>query len=65
MCNIWVLKFSLDVISEFSQCIPELHHVLSDGVEVLERTTDVTRAFVKIQGIVQDDLVTKMSDYCI
>ena len=49
----------LDIVSQLPENIPELHHVLRDGVEVLESAVDVTRAFVEIQGIVQDDFVTK------
>ena len=62
MAEIKEFGFSLNVISEFSECIPQLHHVVSDGVEVLESTADVTRAFVEIQSIVKDDLVTETSD---
>ena len=36
-----------------------MHHVLSDGVEVLESAVNVTGSFVKIQGIVQDDFITE------
>ena len=48
----------LNVISELTQNIPELHHVLRDGVEVLQSTVDVTWTFIQIQSIIQDDLVT-------
>ena len=34
-------KFLLDVIPELPQRRPELHHVLRDGVEVLESAVDV------------------------
>ena len=49
----------LNVISELTQNIPELHHVLRDGVEVLQSTVDVTWTFIQIQSIIQDDFVTK------
>ena len=55
------LLLSLNVIPELPQRSPELHHVLGDGVEVLESALDVTRAFVQIQGIVQDNLVTTIT----
>ena len=35
-----------------------MHHVLGDGVEVLQRAVDVARALLHVQGVVQDDLVT-------
>ena len=34
-----------------------MHHVLGDGVEVLQCTIDVARALLHVQGVVQDDLV--------
>ena len=49
---------SLDVVPELTKRSPELHHVLGDGVEVLQRAVDVTRALLHVQGVVQDDLVT-------
>ena len=48
----------LNVISEFPQGGPELHHVLRDGVEILQRAVDVARALLHVQGVVEDDLVT-------
>ena len=49
----------LDVIPELPQRRPELHHVLRDGVEVLESAVDVARTFFHVQSVVQDNLVTK------
>ena len=49
----------LDVIPELPQRRPELHHVLRDGVEVLESAVDVARTFLHVQSVVQDNLVTK------
>ena len=54
-----VTKFLLDVIPELPQRRPELHHVLRDGVEVLESAVDVTRTFIQIQSVVQDHLVAR------
>ena len=48
----------LDVIPELPQRRPELHHVLRDGVEVLESAVDVARTFFHIQSVIQDNLVT-------
>ena len=52
-------KFLLDVIPELPQRRPELHHVLRDGVEVLESAVDVARTFFHVQSVIQDNLVTK------
>ena len=52
------IHFLLNVVSEFPQGGPELHHVLGDGVEVLQCAVDVARALLHVQGVVQDDLVT-------
>ena len=49
----------LDVIPELPQRRPELHHVLRDGVEVLESAVDVARTFFHVQSVIQDNLVTK------
>ena len=48
----------LDVIPKLPQRRPELHHVLRDGVEVLESAVDVARTFFHIQSVIQDNLVT-------
>ena len=37
-----VSRFLLDVIPELPQRRPELHHVLCDGVEILQCTVNVT-----------------------
>ena len=54
-----VTKFLLDVVPELPQRRPELHHVLRDGVEVLESAVDVAGTFLHVQSVVQDNLVTK------
>ena len=54
-----VARFLLDVIPELPQRRPELHHVLRDGVEVLESAVDVAGTFLHVQSVVQDNLVTK------
>ena len=53
-----VYTYLLYVIPELPQSGAELHHVLRDGVEVLQGAVDVARALLHIQGVVQDDLVT-------
>ena len=55
------VKFLLDVIPELPKRRPELHHVLRDGVEVLESAVDVTRALIEIQSVVQDHLVARIA----
>ena len=55
---IYQIIFLLNVVSELPQGGPELHHILSDGVEVFQRAVDVTRALLHVKGVVQDDLVT-------
>ena len=46
----------LDIVSQLSENIPELHHVLRDGVEVLESAVDVAGPLLHIQCIVQNNL---------
>ena len=53
-------KSLLNIVSELPEDVPELHHVLGDGVEVLESAVDVTRTFIQIQSVVQDHLVAKI-----
>ena len=52
----------LDIVSQLPQNIPELHHVLRDGVEILQSAVDVAGALVQVQGVVQDDFVTGGGD---
>ena len=51
--------YLLYIISQLSQGRPQLHHVLRGGVEVLEGTEDVTGSLLNVQGIIQNDLVTR------
>ena len=47
----------LDIVSQLPQNIPELHHVLRDGVEILQSAVDVAGALVQVQGVVQNNFV--------
>ena len=54
----FILCYALNIVPQLPENIPQLHHVLRDGVEVLQGAVDVAGALLHVQGVVQDDLVT-------
>ena len=61
-CTVQCTHNLLYVIPELPQGGAELHHVLRDGVEILQSAVDVAGALVQVQGVVQDDFVTGGGD---
>ena len=53
-----IQPYLLNIVSQLPQNIPQLHHVLRDGVEILQRAVDVAGALVQVQGVVQNNFVT-------
>ena len=49
---------SLYVVPEFPQAVPELRHVVGDGVVVHEGAREVAAALARVQGVHDDVAVT-------
>ena len=52
-----IQPYLLNIVSQLPQNIPQLHHVLRDGVEILQSAVDVAGALVQVQGVVENNFV--------
>ena len=55
---------SLYVVPEFPQAVPQLRHVVCDGVVVHEGAREVAAALARVQGVHDDVAVTRHNKLC-